>query len=306
MGAGIDVIDTRMWGWDGVTTAFLVHGDAPALVDTGPQTSAATVMEALADRGVGSGDLAWIVLTHIHLDHCGASGDLARAFPEARVVVHPRGARHVAEPERLIAGSAAVYGEHFARYGGLEPVPAERVDAVADGARIRIGPQRELVAIEAPGHARHQHAFLDTATGAVFAGDALGLRFRGSELFPALPPPDIDMVAGRASVAAIAAREPTALGLGHFGGAGDPAAALARADELWATLAEAGTRGWKAGASAAAVGEALEAAWPAAATLGPRAYASLVELSWIDHTAEGVAGWAERQEDQPPDAAPSA
>ena len=301
---GIEVIDTRMWGWEAVTSAYLVRGDAPAIVDTGPQTSAATVGRALADRGIGPGDLAWIVLTHIHLDHCGASGHLARSFPDARVVVHPRGARHIAEPERLIAGSAAVYGAQFRRYGGLEPVPAERIDAVADGDRVRIGPQRELVAIEAPGHARHQHAFLDTATGTVLAGDALGVRLQGGGLFPALPPPDVDMEAGRASVAAIAERKPTAVGLGHFGAAGDPAEVLEQADALWAAMAVAGRSGWRNGGSVAAVGEAVEAAWPAAARLGPRAHATLTELAWIEATAEGVARWAQRQEREGGDSAP--
>lgn len=293
---GIEVVDTRMWGWEGVTSAYLVRGEAPAIVDTGPQTSAAAVRRALADRGIGPGDLAWIVLTHIHLDHCGASGQLARSFPGARVVVHPRGARHIAKPERLIAGSAAVYGAQFPRYGGLDPVPAERIDAAEDGHRVRIGPQRELVAIEAPGHARHQHAFLDTATGAVLAGDALGVRLQGGDLFPALPPPDVDMQAGRASVAAIATRDPTVLGLGHFGDAGDPAEVLGQADALWAVMADAGRSGWRRGGSVAAVGEAVEAAWPAAARLGPRAHATLTELTWIEATAKGVARWAEQRE----------
>ena len=107
---GIAMVDTLLGGMEGVTSAYLVSGDRPALVDAGARTTAQTVRDALAAAGLGPADLAWIVLTHVHLDHCGATGILAEAFPGARVVVHRRGARHLSEPGRLVAGSAAVYG----------------------------------------------------------------------------------------------------------------------------------------------------------------------------------------------------
>ena len=95
---GVRMIDTLLAGWTGVTAAYLVTGDDPALVDTGARTSAQAVRDALAAAGIGRDDLRWIVLTHVHLDHCGATGILAHAYPRARVVVHVRGARHLAEP----------------------------------------------------------------------------------------------------------------------------------------------------------------------------------------------------------------
>ncbi len=139
---GIHLIDTLLGGRPGVMSAYLVTGDRPALVDPGARTCAPVVREALAAAGLGPSDLAWIVPTHVHLDHCGATGILAAAFPDATVVVGRRGARHLAEPGRLLAGSAPVYGSRWSIYGGLDPTPPERIQAAEHGHRIEVGPGR--------------------------------------------------------------------------------------------------------------------------------------------------------------------
>ena len=289
----VTVIDTLMWGHEGMTAAFLVEAERPALVDTGSRTSFETVRSALEARGLGPEDLEWIVLTHIHLDHCGASGDLAAAFPRARVVVHRRGARHLADPGRLVAGSAAVYGEGFHRYGDLLAVEESRIDVAEDGHRVDLGGGRHLTTIEAPGHARHQNAYLDSQSGALFGGDALGMEFHGGQLFPALPPPDVDVEAGLSSAKAIADARPTAIGVGHFGWVRDPEAAPERAQDIWRAVGEAGRSGWRSGSDLASVTEAFEGVLPSSALLSARGLELILELGWLDHTYAGLAAWAE-------------
>jgi len=287
------MIDTLLGRREGVTAAFLVTGERPALVETGARTSAPAVRRALAAAGLGAGDLAWIVLTHVHLDHCGGTGILAAAFPRATVVVHRRGARHLAEPQRLVAASAAVYGPRWSLYGGLDRTAAGRIAAAEDGHRVPVGPGRELVLLETPGHARHHMSVLDEATGTVLAGDALGVRFPRGGLYPALPPPDIDLAAGRESLARLAALSPERLCLAHYGPVADPLADLALAGDQLGRAAAAATA---AGTGRAALGAALEAALPFEATVAdPDAIATWRRVGWAGANVDGIAGWLERE-----------
>ena len=289
---GVRMIDTLLAGWTGVTAAYLVTGDDPALVDTGARTSAQAVRDALAAAGIGRDDLRWIVLTHVHLDHCGATGILAHAYPRARVVVHVRGARHLAEPGRLVAGTAAVHGARWSLYGGLDPTPADRIDAADDGHVLELGGGRRLRMVATPGHARHHMAVLDEASGAVMAGDALGLRFRGAGPYPALPPPEIDPPAGLASLDRVEALRPTALCPAHFGPVPEPGEAIADARRQLALAAEAARAAPDPGALAAG----LERAIPMAASLGdPGAVALLERLGWAPQTVDGLWAWSRRE-----------
>lgn len=236
-------IDTMMAGQSGLTAGFLVGGDRPALVETGPARVAGRVAEEVAAAGVAPEDLAWLVVTHIHLDHAGGVGDLARVFPNARVVVHPAGARHLADPARLMASSARVYGELLdSVYGPLAPVDADRIDAVEDGARLDLGGV-SLELLHAPGHARHHLAVVEPDAGVVFAGDAVGVLLEGAErLRPAMPPPDFDPDLAVGSLRRMAERNPAQLVLTHFGPVDDPLGRLAEAEDLirrWTETAEA-------------------------------------------------------------------
>ena len=289
---GIAEIDTLLGGDEGVMAAYLVPGDAPALVETGARTSVPAVMEALAGTGLAADDLAWIVLTHVHLDHCGGAGDLARAFPRARVVVHPRGARHLVAPERLVEATRAVFGD-LDLLGDLVAVPEERIDVAEDGMRIRLGPGRALVAMHAPGHARHHMALLDEATGVVMAGDALGVRFPGAGLYPAVPPPEFDLDAAVATLERLRGLRATALLLGHFGDAGEPDAAIDGARRLQTLAAHAADRAWRRFGTVEAVDHAVRALVPPAAHVGAAdALARWERLRWIENNAVGLAGWA--------------
>jgi glyoxylase-like metal-dependent hydrolase (beta-lactamase superfamily II) len=286
---GITMIDTLLGGMEGITAAYLVGGDSPALIETGARTSAPAVRAALEARGLGARDLAWIVLTHIHLDHCGASGIVAAAFPDATVVVHRRGARHLAEPRRLVAASAEVYGRRWALYGGLDRIAADRIVAAEDGQRVAVGPGRELRLIETTGHARHHMAIHDEATGTVFAGDAIGVRVGGGGLYPTLPPPDIDLDAGARSIDRIAELAPARLCLGHFGPVPDPGAEIATARDQMAR-ARAAAAG--SGGDRDALRAALEEALPLAREVGDgESLARWQRLGWAEANVDGLAGW---------------
>jgi glyoxylase-like metal-dependent hydrolase (beta-lactamase superfamily II) len=297
---GITMIDTLLGGAEGITAAYLLAAPSPALVETGAQTSAGTVLDALAAMGMAPDDLAWIVLTHIHLDHCGGVGDLAATFPKATVVVHRRGARHLADPDRLVSASAAVYGELAPLYGGLRAVPEDRIMAVEDGQLISLGGSRELVMLEALGHARHHMAVLDEATGTLMAGDALGVQFAGAGLYQALPPPDIDLDRSLATLRALAELTPETLLLGHFGPVPDAQEALAVATAQQAALAGPVRDAWRGG-GIDAVAAAVERVLPFAETVGEQAAIDRwTDLRWVENTVAGLADWAERMSEPPP------
>jgi len=235
---GITAVDTRMAGRYRVTSAYLVHADQPALVETGPTTSSEAVIAGLTDLGIGPDDLAHIVVTHIHLDHAGGAGRVAAHFPGATVWVHERGAPHLEDPTRLVESAGRIYGPQRLRelFGPVDPVPAGRLRAVAEGDRISIG-GRHLEVLYTPGHASQHVALVDSETGALFAGDALGIHLPDVGVIrPATPPPDIDVEIGVDSIERIRERATTFLMFSHFG-------PVRQIDEL-CSLAAARLRTW--------------------------------------------------------------
>ena len=223
MADGFELIDTKMHGFKGVTGVFLIKGNKTALIETGPKNRIETVLEGLSAAGVDRLDV--IAVTHIHLDHAGAAGTLAARFPEARVFVHEVGAPHLVDPSKLWSSASRIYGEHMeALWGGIDPIPEDRITVLNDGDKIDLG-DRSLQAVETPGHAYHHHAYLDDHTGTVFTGDALGVRLPDVGVVrPATPPPEFHLEKTIASIARIAALEPAQLCLTHFGPAQAPVA----------------------------------------------------------------------------------
>src|SRR6266508_1905336 len=218
--SGITAIDTRMAGREGLTSAYLLESEEPCLVESGPTTSADAVQEGLSVLGVGPDDLAHIAVTHIHLDHAGGAGELARRYPRATVWVHERGAPHLVDPAKLVASATRVYGEEEMDrlFGPVHPIPADRVRALEGGDVLPLGPRRRLDVVYTPGHAGHQVAFVDSESEALFTGDALGIYLNDVRILrPATPPPEFDLELAVGSIRAIAGREPSRLLFSHFG-----------------------------------------------------------------------------------------
>lgn len=217
---GITAIDTFYAGRERYTAAYLLHGDEPAIVETGPATSFDAVVSGLERLGIGPAELAHVVVTHIHLDHAGGVWRIADRFPNATMWVHERGARHLADPTRLVASVASIYGAETmaSLFGPVEPVAAQRIRAVADGDRIQLG-GRHLEVLYTPGHAKHHVALVDSSTGAVFTGDALGIHPPDARVLrPATPPPDYDLELAVASIERIREQARGAMVLfSHFG-----------------------------------------------------------------------------------------
>jgi glyoxylase-like metal-dependent hydrolase (beta-lactamase superfamily II) len=216
---GITAIDTFMGGRARYTAGYLLEGARPTLIETGPGTSVEPVAAALERLGIAADQLAHIVLTHVHLDHAGGVGALSNRFPRAVIWVHERGAPHLAEPSRLVASTARVWGEREMRelFGPIEPVSADRLRPLADGAVIELG-DRSLEVLDTPGHASHHIALVDTRTGAVFTGDALGIHVPDLPVLrPATPPPEFDLEAYVASIERIRDRARSILLFAHFG-----------------------------------------------------------------------------------------
>ncbi len=210
LGHQVFQIDTRMAGYDGITAGYLIRGDRPCLVETGTAPSAPLVGGALAALGVGPRDLATVVVTHIHLDHAGGTGDIAQMFPEAEVVVHELGARHLADPSRLMASARRVYGDELdGLFGTLAPTPAERIRAVERTGVVDLGGGRRLESHYSPGHARHHVGLIDSLSGDLYVGDAAGIYLQETgDMRPATPPPDFDLDVALASLRTFAGLRP--------------------------------------------------------------------------------------------------
>ncbi len=297
---GVVQIDTLLGGWRQVTAGYLIEGPAPVLVETGSQSSVPALLAALEGLGVGADDLAALVVTHIHLDHAGGVGDVARAFPQATVHVHERGARHLVDPTRLVASAARVYGELLDDlYGRLLPTDIDRIEVLGDGDEVAVGGGRVLTAVDTPGHARHHLALHDSESGLLFAGDAVGVRLPDvGVLRPATPPPEFDLEATVASLHRMAERRPHALALAHFGVVpGDPGVVLAEAEEAvrrWAGVAEAA---WSQGADVA--GALTEAFGPETGHADADQRARMEALNGIHSNAAGLCRWLETRSDAP-------
>jgi glyoxylase-like metal-dependent hydrolase (beta-lactamase superfamily II) len=241
---GVRLVDDRHLGRPHVIGTYLLLGDEPALFDPGPASTLANLEDGLAAHGVGFDDLRAVLLTHIHLDHAGATGALVRRCPRLRVYVHQRGAPHIVDPAKLIRSAARIYGDALERlWGVIEPVPEGNVAALAGGETLRLG-RRALRVFDAPGHASHHVFYFEEASGAAFLGDAGGVCQPDAPVArPATPPPEIDIEAWLRTLDAIGALDPRALLLTHFGPAYEPRAYLAdyRAALLrWAEAVRAG------------------------------------------------------------------
>jgi len=201
----------------------VVEGGRAAIIDTGTNDSVPRVLGALAALGIEPENVDWVMLTHIHLDHAGGAGSLMCALPRARLLVHPRGLRHMIDPSRLWEGTSAVYGAEraYELYGLLVPVPPERIVPATDGLEVRLGERRFRV-LDTPGHARHHICIWDDTARAFFPGDTFGLSYRELDVdgrafvVPTTTPTQFQPDAMHESIDRMLAMQPAAMYLTHY------------------------------------------------------------------------------------------
>ncbi|MGQ0384763.1 MAG: MBL fold metallo-hydrolase [Gammaproteobacteria bacterium] len=221
--AGITAIDADYVRPRLAASHLVVDGGRAAFVDTGTARSLPNLLGALEAKGLDRADVDWVLATHVHLDHAGGAGALMRELPNARCAVHPRGARHLAEPSKLVTGSIAVYGEerYHALYGEIVPIPEARMFVPEDGTRITLG-SRTLELIHTPGHALHHYCIVDLDHDLIFSGDTFGISYRDFDIegrefiFPTTTPVHFDPDALCASVDRLMSCEPEKIYLTHY------------------------------------------------------------------------------------------
>lgn len=225
---GIVAIDSGMVRPQMAACYLLETDSTVAVIEAGSNNSVPRILKVLASRGRDVEEVSHVIVTHVHLDHAGGAGKLLQQLPNATLVVHPRGARHLTEPARLEASVRAVYGDKAfdEMYGSLVPVAPDRVKIMEDGGHLAIG-QRHLEFMDTPGHARHHFCVWDNETRGWFSGDTFGISYReldtenGPFIFPTTTPIQFDPPALVASVRRLMDRKPERMYLTHFGRVAD-------------------------------------------------------------------------------------
>lgn len=243
LGPGLWMIDTRLHDAPENLSTFVIPEPVPTVIEPGPATCHDALLTGLAELGVD--DVAQVVVTHVHLDHAGGTGVLLGDFPDAVVYVHERGARHLADPSRLLASATRIYGEDgmASLWGEVRPVPDASLRSVGDGDRVPLGAGRRLDVLYTPGHAKHHMTLVDSETGTAFVGDSVGITFPEMTIVhPTVPPPDVDVDLMIHQYGRYRDRGVPALGFAHFGLRSDVEVVLAEAEHrlrLWTDLVAA-------------------------------------------------------------------
>lgn len=224
LGNGISCIDTHL-SRPGLAACYLIeHKGLVGFIDTGTNNSVPILLEVLKRKGIANDAVAYIMPTHVHLDHAGGSGGLMQHFTQAKLLVHPRGARHMIDPTKLEQGSLAVYGEEAfdKMFGRLIPVPEERVQEVGDGFELDFN-GRKLLFLHTPGHARHHYCIFDELSQGLFTGDTFGASYpelnhgKNRFIFPPTTPIQFDPTAWLETLEKLMALQPERIYVTHFG-----------------------------------------------------------------------------------------
>lgn len=227
LSAGVMAIDTDYVRPELDASHLIVSEGRGAFVDTGTNASVPILLAALAQADLDRADIDYVFVTHVHLDHAGGAGTLMRSLPNAKAVLHPRGARHMVDPEKLTLGAMAVYGEAAFRemYGELVPIDPSRIVTVDDGQRLTFG-GRDVTAFFTEGHARHHYCLHDPASEGVFTGDSFGVSYReldtaaGEFIYPTTTPVQFDPPAAHAAIDRILGFAPRYAYLTHYSAVG--------------------------------------------------------------------------------------
>lgn len=239
----ICLIDVETAGFENFIASYVLNGKSFALVETGPTSSVPNLLSGLKKLDVKLEDVAYVAVSHIHLDHGGGAGTLLKSLPNAKVIVHQRGAPHLANPERLWQQSREVLGKIAELYGEPEPIPPERIIAAEDGMAFDLGKNVRLEVVETLGHASHHQSYFETLGRGVFPGDAAGIYLKEFDATVPTTPAPFRLDTALASLDKLVSLKPRALYYSHFGDAPDPVRKLrAYADQiqLWAKIARQG------------------------------------------------------------------
>jgi len=206
--------DIPKWG-----SVYLIDEEKKALVDTGPSTSVNVVLDGIERVGIDPGDINYVIVTHIHLDHAGGAGELIKHMPQARVLVHEKGARHLINPDRLMRSFASTMGERMVqKTGPIVPIDEERVVPLSGNEEFKLSERQNLRVLHMPGHAPHQLCILESRNNGLFSGDAVGISVaEGKVVMPATPPPAFDFKLSLSSLQKLLALKANLIYFAHFG-----------------------------------------------------------------------------------------
>lgn len=221
---GISAVDALYHGRPGHSAIHvLIENGRAAVIDTGTNYSTPLLVEALGQKDIAPDQVDFVIVTHVHLDHAGGAGECMRRFPNARLVVHPKGARHMIDPAKLVAGTVGVYGAEKTRqvYGDILPIAAERVIEAPDDFSVSLS-GRELRFLDTPGHARHHFCVYDGQSASIFSGDVFGLSYREFDVdgqpfvYPATTPVQLEPEELHKSIDRLLALDPRQIYLTHY------------------------------------------------------------------------------------------
>lgn len=239
----IYLIDLETGGLKNFIASYVLKGKQAIIIETGPTSSIPNLLQGLKELNIKPEDVAYIAVSHIHLDHGGGAGTLLKHLPNAKVIVHQRGAPHLANPEKLWQQSQQVLGKITDMYGKPEPVPAEKIIAATDGLAFDVGNKVRLKVVETLGHASHHQSYIEISSRAVFPGDAAGIYLKEFNVVVPTTPSPFYMDSALASLDKLVNLKPKSLNYSHFGQAPDPSRKLetyASQLKLWAKITKEG------------------------------------------------------------------
>lgn len=239
----IYLIDVETAGMKGFIASYVLKGKHVAIVETGPASSVPNLLKALEKPNVDLESVKYVAVSHIHLDHAGGAGTLLKHLPNAQVIVHPRGAPHLAHPEKLWEQSKQVLGDITKLYGAPEPIPEDRIIPASDGTVFDLGKNVQLSVIETLGHASHHQSYLEGSSQAIFPGDAAGIYLKEIDVIVPTTPPPLRLDVAVSSIEKLIARKPRSLLYSHFGKASEAIMKLHEYEDqlrLWARIAKQG------------------------------------------------------------------
>ncbi len=308
---GVTAVDAQYVRPGLAAVHIIEHAGRAAFVDTGTTHSVPHLLAALDELGIARDAVDYVFLTHVHLDHAGGAGALMQALPLARAVLHPRGARHLVEPQALIAGSKAVYGDEVFRrlYGQIVPIAQERILVTRDLQRLSLA-GREFEFVHTPGHALHHHCIVDIGHAAIFTGDTFGISYRefdtaqGAFIIPTTTPTHFDPDQAVASIDRLVAYAPEVMYLMHYSRVVDVQRLAGDLKTQIVRLADIGRRHAAAADRKASMAGDMRALWIARARqhgcTDPEAKVDEFLGEDLELNAQGLVAWLDRVTHQAP------